>query len=124
MQEPIANIQEIKNAASFLRGWFFDQKEESGFILRTIKEKGCEWYFPFHAFWGMRIRNLLRVNGYTEKVVGVRNLDDIYGVLVEFVILTMDRNLESYLTRTETVLEPNIRQAISDAEDFYRKHEI
>ncbi len=124
MKAPTINIQEIKNAASFLRGWFSDQKGVSDFILKTIREEGREWYAAFHMNWGMNIRNLLRANGYTEEALGIRNLDDIYHILVEFVIPTMGYSLTRYLVSMETMLDPNARRAISSAEIFYRKQGV
>jgi len=42
-----------------------------------------EWAVPYHFWWGMSVRNLLRDKGFDEKYFGVHNLDDIYIPLVE-----------------------------------------
>lgn len=116
---PTINIQEIYNAASFLRGWYSDQETEVGLILKAIKEEDEEWWVSYHSGWGRRIRNLLRENGYTEEALGVRNLDDIYIVIVEFVIRSMIYSLEHYL-RVGT-LKFGIRRAVALSEGFYSK---
>ena len=121
MEPPTLNIQEAKNAAHFLRGWFFNQRREVTLLRKAIEKQGLNWWVPYHSIWGMHIRNLLRTNGYTEEALGIRNLDDIYAVLMEFVVPTMDYSLNYYLLRTETELVPDIRKAVSLAEDFYRK---
>lgn len=122
---PTVNIQEIKNAASFLRGWYSEQKEEAELILNVVVEEGgAKWYVPYHSFWGMKIRNLLRANGYTEKVLGVRNLDDIYHVLVKHAVLTMDYCLDVYFVRLEELLERGVLQAIALSEEFYQKQGV
>lgn len=38
---------------------------------------------PFHFREGMDIRNLLRIEGFTEDKLGINNLDNIYSYLVE-----------------------------------------
>lgn len=41
------------------------------------------WVAPYHFFWGMSVRNLLRKKGFGEDYFGIHNLDDIYVWLVE-----------------------------------------
>lgn len=52
-------------------------------ITKTYKLNPKTWYVPYHLFWGMEVRNLLRNKGYGEDYFGVHNLDDIYIALVE-----------------------------------------
>jgi hypothetical protein len=42
-----------------------------------------DWYVPYHFWFGMAIRNLLREKGFGEKYWGIWNLDDIYVWLLE-----------------------------------------
>jgi hypothetical protein len=41
------------------------------------------WATPYHFWWGMSIRNLLREKGFGEDYWPIWNLDDIYVMLVE-----------------------------------------
>ena len=41
------------------------------------------WNVPYHLWWGMSVRNLLRDKGFSEDYFGVDNLDCIYKYLVE-----------------------------------------
>jgi hypothetical protein len=41
------------------------------------------WIGPYHFFWGMGVRNLLREKGFGEEYFKIHNLDDIYVALVE-----------------------------------------
>lgn len=41
------------------------------------------WCIPYHFFWGMNVRNLLRTKGFGEEYFKIDNLDDIYVPLIE-----------------------------------------
>lgn len=53
---------------------------------RVVDKDGrsyADFPHPFHFREGMSIRNLLRMNGYGERELGVDNLDDVYIGLIE-----------------------------------------
>lgn len=52
-------------------------------ILSAYKADPKGWAAPYHFFWGMSVRNLLRDKGFGEGHFHVHNLDDIYIPLVE-----------------------------------------
>lgn len=64
----------------------FLQKELSGIkedIKKEIEKDPKNWIAPFHFYWGMGIRNILRENDLGEKFFGIENLDYIYVQLIE-----------------------------------------
>ena len=66
-------------------------------VKKTFKkliEKGTSrsWFSEFHSFTGMKIRNLLRQNGFSEEELGIPNLDFIYCKLLERAIVGSEIN--------------------------------
>lgn len=63
------------------------RKELSKDVQQQIREAVAadpeNWCAPYHFFWGMAIRNLLRDKGFGEDYWPIWNLDDIYVSLVE-----------------------------------------
>ena len=55
----------------------------AGEIRKASAQDPDNWATPYHFFWGMSVRNLLRQKGYGESYFGVHNLDDIYISLVK-----------------------------------------
>jgi hypothetical protein len=43
-----------------------------------------DWYIPYHFTVGMKIRNLLRSNDIYDDMFPTGNLDDYYGVMLEW----------------------------------------
>lgn len=58
-------------------------KEDSEAIAVVYKANPAYWWTSYHFYWGMGIRNLLRLHGFGENYFKVDNLDDIYIALVE-----------------------------------------
>lgn len=56
-------------------------------IRRLIETRDPKWPGTYHFGWGRQIRNDLRVAGYGEKELGVRNLDNVYVAMVEEAVL-------------------------------------
>lgn len=52
-------------------------------IHEAYNEDPEHWVAPYHFFWGMNVRNLLRNKGFGEDYFKIHNLDDIYIALVE-----------------------------------------
>ncbi len=52
-------------------------------IKKAIELDKKSWFADYHFHWGMAIRNILRDNGFGEKEIGAKNLDDVYVDLVE-----------------------------------------
>jgi hypothetical protein len=52
-------------------------------IAQEIKKRPKDWIGPYHFWWGMKVRNMLRDAGYGEVYFGVENLDEIYAELIE-----------------------------------------
>ena len=52
-------------------------------IQKAYAEDPEGWSVPYHFFWGMGVRNLLREKGFGEEYFHIHNLDDIYVALVE-----------------------------------------
>ena len=65
----------------YCRRGSIDQPPEKGCIM--CNGSGICDEMPLHHGWGTGIRNLLRQNGFSEKHLGVSNLDDYYVGLVE-----------------------------------------
>lgn len=70
-------------AIAMLKAKLVDQSE----IKAAIAEDPEGWFAPYHFYWGMAVRNLLRTEGYGEDYWPVGNLDDIYVELVEDAVL-------------------------------------
>lgn len=51
-------------------------------IVNAYKADPEGWHIPYHFWWGMNVRNLLRQKGFGEEHFGIHNLDDIYIALV------------------------------------------
>jgi len=58
-------------------------KASSVDIVKAAENDPNSWWAPYHLYWGMQVRNLLRDKGYGEDYFGIANLDDIYIELVE-----------------------------------------
>ena len=52
-------------------------------IRDSIAANPESWSTPYHFWWGMSIRNVLRDRGFGERDFAIRNLDNIYVKLVE-----------------------------------------
>lgn len=52
-------------------------------VKEAYEKDSDNWSTPYHFWWGMGVRNLLRDQGFGEKYFKVHNLDDIYVSLVE-----------------------------------------
>lgn len=44
------------------------------------------WMTPYHLFFGITVRNVLRRGGFTEEALGIHNLDNIYIKALEIAI--------------------------------------
>ena len=74
-------LKKKKKVIKFLKKWIYKEDIKK---LRTIIKKEPEgWFASYHHFWGMAVRNSLRIAGYGEKYFKINNLDDIYTELVE-----------------------------------------
>jgi hypothetical protein len=67
-------------AVEFLRR---ELKEALPDIRKAIEADPDNWITPYHMFWGMAVRNLLRKEGYGEEYFDVDNLDCCYRRLIE-----------------------------------------
>ena len=52
-------------------------------IRDAIAADPDNWAIPYHFWWGMGVRNLLRREGFDEAYWPIWNLDDLYVMLVE-----------------------------------------
>jgi hypothetical protein len=52
-------------------------------IQESIAKDPDNWYVPYHFWFGMSVRNLLRQGGFGEDYWPIWNLDDIYVFLIE-----------------------------------------
>jgi hypothetical protein len=68
-------------AVEMLRNELADSVKDE--IRAAIAADPSHWAAPYHFFWGMGIRNLLREKGFGEDYWPIWNLDDIYVMLVE-----------------------------------------
>lgn len=80
--ERMATLNPIKKlgAVAYLRKALASDMPK---IRGAIAVNPQEWWAPFHMWWGMSVRNALRANGFSEKELGIDNLDDYYIGLVE-----------------------------------------
>ena len=51
-------------------------------VRKSIRADPDEWVLPYHRFWGMRVRNLLRDTA-ADRVLPSENWDDYYSAAVE-----------------------------------------
>lgn len=86
------NLEAIKEAGEVLYNkipddelfWLLglrDAKDLKGLLGRSSQRQGVypkHWVTPIHLSIGMAIRNKLRELGFTEEVLQVQNLDDVY----------------------------------------------
>lgn len=62
-------------------------------VLKDMINKNPDkWWVEHHFSWGMGVRNMLRKNGYSEKALGIDNLDDYYIPFVEQACLGKGNN--------------------------------
>ncbi len=59
-----------------------------------VASKNRYWFAGLHFTTGMQIRNMLRQNGFSEKEIGIENLDYIYCKLLERAIVGSEINRE------------------------------
>lgn len=83
-QEDLAKARQSPlwpKAVALLRAeiWPSDQEQ----IRVSIVANPESWSTPYHFWWGMSIRNVLRDRGFGERDFKIRNLDNIYVALVE-----------------------------------------
>ena len=64
-----------------------EKLDDRPLIRKAIEDNPTKWYIPYHSYWGMGVRNLLRTEGFGEEYFGIDNLDDIYTQLVEEALL-------------------------------------
>ena len=69
------------NAAAMLRAEIPASEQQQ--IRDSIAADPKSWSTPYHFWWGMSIRNVLRDRGFGERDFQIRNLDNIYVQLVE-----------------------------------------
>lgn len=84
----VASIPEEKKklAAEFLAKELpRDFKEQSRKLIEEGKDRF--WFSSYHFTAGMKIRNILRGHGFSEKELGIENLDFIYCKLLERAIM-------------------------------------
>ncbi len=64
---------------------FFDQWDDEVFqsIEVAMVTDPKNWWVGAHLWWGMRMRNMLRTNGFLDDRSPSGNLDDIYVELIE-----------------------------------------
>ncbi len=86
------SIEKETNLVKWLRKFLTDtttENEEGTVVpmivaIRDMIEKNpTEWWTGHHFGWGMWCRNQLRTNGFSEKDLGIANLDDHYISFVE-----------------------------------------
>lgn len=71
-------------------------------VVRDMIERNPEeWWVMHHFGWGMGMRNLLRDNGFSEKDMGVGNLDDYYIAFIEQACLGEGKNIHPLPTETD-----------------------
>ena len=77
------DIHKRRAAVEFLSHTIPDDEKET--LRSRIAEDPKAWWSRngWHFVGGMRVRNVLRKNGYGEEYFGVGNLDDIYVELLE-----------------------------------------
>ena len=68
-------------AAAMLRAEIPADEQQQ--IRASIAVNPEAWSTPYHFWWGMSIRNVLRDRGFGERNFLIRNLDNIYVRLVE-----------------------------------------
>jgi len=61
-------------------------QEDVDQIRKEIDEVGVLWCTPYHSWWGMKIRNLLRDKVCRDSELPVQNWDDYYVTLVEYAV--------------------------------------
>ena len=59
-------------------------------IRNKMKADPENWSVGHHFRWGMWMRNQLRMNGFSEKNLGIDNLDDYYVSMVEEAVKISD----------------------------------
>lgn len=60
--------------------------EDIDIIKKEIDKNGSTWCSPYHSWWGMKIRNLLRDKVCLDSVLPSRNWDDVYVCLIEYAV--------------------------------------
>lgn len=97
--------QTIEGAVRFMVDWLTqtEGKDDTGLsrqmidiVTEMIKKEPSEWWAGHHFGWGMSMRNLLRKNGFSEKEIGVDNLDDYYIPIIEEACLGPGKNIRLY----------------------------
>lgn len=61
-------------------------QEDIDIIKNEIDKNGSTWCSPYHSWWGMKIRNLLRDKVCLDKELPIPNWDDYYVALIEYAV--------------------------------------
>jgi len=83
----------IKNPKLLDTSWYSDAADKLYHIIDTqtiaaiateLAYGNKEWFIPNHMYWGVWVRNQLRMMGYTDDIYG--NIDDHYVDIVELMV--------------------------------------
>ncbi len=86
--------------------WLKDYLKEIATDLRVAIHSDREnWFAEYHFGWGMNVRNAMRKAGYTEKWLGVENLDDVYVEAIEHAVIVSSDG-EIMVSATGNAVEP------------------
>ena len=118
------NKEKVRDAAHFLRGELAKQGSEAIDSMMDAVGEGPNWCAVVHFTWGMSIRNLLRTNGFGEKDLGIKNLDDAYIPIIEFVVMTMKQSYPYFAAMASSLLINTVSRAVESAERFYRLQDL